>query len=86
MTVAENLSALDPPAPDGEVVRPLTKPIHLTGGIAVLKGSLAPLGGVVKVAGIDQDTRFSGTARVFDGEQAALEAIWRVRSSRELSS
>ena len=74
-TVAENLAALDPPAPDGEVVRPLSRPIHTTGGIAVLRGSLAPQGSVVKVAGLDQDPRFSGTARVFDGEQAALEAI-----------
>jgi dihydroxy-acid dehydratase len=74
-TVAENLEAIDPPAPDGEVVRPLVKPIHATGGIAVLKGSLAPEGSVVKVAGLDQDPKFAGTARVFDGEQAALETI-----------
>jgi dihydroxy-acid dehydratase len=74
-TVAENLAAIDPPAPDGEVVHPLSKPIHVTGGIAVLKGSLAPQGGVVKVAGLDQEPRFAGTARVFDGEQAALETI-----------
>jgi dihydroxy-acid dehydratase len=75
LTVAENLEAIDPPAPDGEVVRPLVKPIHATGGIAVLKGSLAPEGSVVKVAGLDQDPKFAGTARVFDGEQAALETI-----------
>jgi dihydroxy-acid dehydratase len=74
-SIAENLAALDPPGPDGEVVHRLTEPIHTTGGIAVLRGSLAPEGGVVKVAGIDQDTRFVGTARVFDGEQAALDAI-----------
>jgi dihydroxy-acid dehydratase len=74
-TIAENLSGIDPPAPDGEVVRPLSDPIHSTGGIAVLRGSLAPQGGVVKVAGIDQETRFVGTARVFDGEQTALDAI-----------
>ena len=73
-TVAENLAALDPPAPDGEVVHPLSAPIHASGGIAVLRGSLAPNGGVVKVAGIDT-TRFEGTARVFDGEQGALETI-----------
>jgi dihydroxy-acid dehydratase len=74
-TVAENLDALDAPAPAGEVVRPLSRPIHATGGIAVLKGSLAPKGSVVKVAGLDQDPKFTGTARVFDGEQTALEAI-----------
>jgi len=73
-TVAENLAALDPPAPDGEVVHPLTDPIHVDGGIAVLRGSLAPKGAVVKVAGIDSP-RFEGPARVFDGEQGALDVI-----------
>jgi dihydroxy-acid dehydratase len=73
-TVAENLAALDPPPPDGEVVHPLRAPIHADGGIAVLNGSLAPKGSVVKVAGIDQ-LRFEGVARVFDGEQDALDAI-----------
>jgi dihydroxy-acid dehydratase len=73
-TVAENLAALDPPAPDGAVVHPLSDPIHPDGGIAILKGSLAPNGAVVKVAGLDA-TRFEGTARVFDGEQGALDAI-----------
>src|SRR5579863_3231175 len=73
-TVAENLAALSPPAPDGRVVRPLADPIHAQGGIAILSGSLAPSGAVVKVAGIDQAT-FEGRARVFDGEQAALDAI-----------
>jgi dihydroxy-acid dehydratase len=73
-SLAENLAALDPPAPDGEVVHPLQSPIHADGGIAVLRGSLAPKGSVVKVAGIDQ-LRFEGTARVFDGEQDALDAI-----------
>src|ERR1700730_5322676 len=52
-TLAENLAALDPPAPDGDVVHPLTAPIHEQGGIAVLRGSMAPNGAVVKVAGID---------------------------------
>jgi dihydroxy-acid dehydratase len=73
-TVAENLAALDPPAPDGEVVHPVRDPIHEVGGIAVLTGSLAPKGAVVKVAGLDFD-RFEGVARVFDGEAAAMEAI-----------
>jgi len=73
-TVAENLAALDPPAPDGVVVHTLDNPIHAAGGIAVLKGSLAPNGAVVKVAGIDV-LRFEGTARVFDGEAAAMETI-----------
>jgi len=73
-TLAENIAALDPPAPDGDVVRPLRDPIHAQGGIAVLRGSLAPNGGVVKVAGLDSD-RFEGIARVFDGEDAAMDAI-----------
>ncbi len=73
-TVAENLAALDPPQPDGEVVHPLADPIHAQGGIAILAGSLAPKGSVVKVAGIDQP-RFDGVARVFDGEDAAMDAI-----------
>ena len=46
----------------------------MDGGIAILRGSLAPKGAVVKVAGIDQD-RFDGTARVFDGESSAMDAI-----------
>ncbi|HUY64656.1 MAG TPA: dihydroxy-acid dehydratase [Acidimicrobiales bacterium] len=73
-TVAENLEAVAPPVPDGKVVHRLSEPIHTTGGIAVLRGSLAPDGAVVKVAGIDVP-HFEGTARVFDGEQSALEAI-----------
>ncbi|MGZ6966152.1 MAG: dihydroxy-acid dehydratase [Acidimicrobiia bacterium] len=73
-TMAENLEALDPPKPDGEIVHPLSAPIHVMGGIAVLRGSLAPNGGVVKIAGLDQP-RFDGTARVFDGEEAAMEEI-----------
>jgi dihydroxy-acid dehydratase len=73
-TVAENLAALDPPAPDGSVVHPLSDPIHAQGGLAVLTGSLAPKGSVVKVAGLDE-LRFDGRARVFDGEELAMEAI-----------
>ena len=73
-TVAENLAEINPPAPDGDVVHPLSDPIHAQGGIAILRGSLAPKGSVVKVAGIDQ-LSFDGTARVFNGEAAAMEAI-----------
>ena len=73
-TVAENLASLRPPAPEGQVVHPLSAPIHADGGLAILRGSLAPAGAVVKVAGLDFD-RFEGVARVFDGEQPALEAI-----------
>jgi dihydroxy-acid dehydratase len=73
-TVAENLALLDPPAPDGEVIHAFDDPIHDVGGIAVLTGSLAPLGAVVKVAGLDVD-HFDGRARVFDGEDAAMAAV-----------
>ena len=73
-TVAENLAKINPPAPDGVVVHPLSNPINAIGGIAVLRGSLAPAGSVVKVAGIDQYL-FDGVARVFDGEEKALDAI-----------
>jgi dihydroxy-acid dehydratase len=73
-TLAENLASIDPPAPDGDVIHPLGDPIHAIGGIAVLTGSLAPKGAVVKVAGITSD-RFEGPARVFDGEEGAMDAI-----------
>ena len=73
-TMAENLAAMDIPAPDGDVIHTLDNPINASGGIAVLRGSLAPKGSVVKVAGIDT-LSFDGTARVFDGEAAAMEAI-----------
>ncbi|HLI24812.1 MAG TPA: dihydroxy-acid dehydratase [Acidimicrobiales bacterium] len=73
-TVADNLAAAPPAPPDGSVVHPVARPIHADGGIAVLSGTLAPRGAVVKVAGIDAD-RFEGRARVFDGEDGAMDAI-----------
>jgi dihydroxy-acid dehydratase len=73
-TMAENLAALASPGPDGTVVHPLSEPIHTQGGLAILTGSLAPNGSVVKVAGLDQ-FRFDGKARVFDGEEFAMDAI-----------
>ena len=73
-TMAENIAELDPPYIDGKVIRPLDKPIHKTGGLTILSGSLCPEGAVVKSAGFD-DTTFTGTARVFDGERAALDAL-----------
>jgi dihydroxy-acid dehydratase len=74
LTVAQNLELLDVPGPDGDVIHGFDDPIHDIGGIAVLTGSLAPAGAVVKVAGLDVD-RFDGRARVFDGEDAAMEAV-----------
>ncbi|MFD6160491.1 dihydroxy-acid dehydratase [Nocardia sp. NPDC060256] len=73
-TVAENLAAIAPPDPDGKVVRAMTSPIHPTGGITILEGTLAPGGAVVKSAGFDSDV-FTGTARVFDRERAAMDAL-----------
>ncbi len=75
-TVAENLAAIDPPAPDGVVVHPLDAPINSEGGLNVLTGSLAPSGAVVKVAGLSKEQRsFEGPARVFDDEDGAMAAI-----------
>jgi dihydroxy-acid dehydratase len=75
-TMAENLAEINPPAPDGEVLHPLSDPIHSEGGINILTGSLAPRGSVVKVAGLSKDQlHFEGAARVFDGEDGAMAAI-----------
>ena len=73
-TLAENLAELDPEPLDGEVVRTLDNPIHATGGLSVLHGSLAPEGAVVKTAGFDLDV-FEGPARVFERERAAMDAL-----------
>jgi len=75
-TMAENLVDINPPAPDGDVIHPLSQPIHAEGGINVLTGSLAPKGSVVKVAGLTKNQlQFEGPARVFDGEDGAMQAI-----------
>ena len=73
-TMAENLAHIAPPDPDGKVLRALNNPIHPTGGITILHGSLAPEGAVVKSAGFDSSV-FEGIARVFDGERAAMDAL-----------
>ena len=73
-TVAENLAGINPPDPDGKIIRALSNPIHKTGGIAILKGSMAPEGAVVKTAGFDLED-FTGPARVFEREAAAMEAL-----------
>jgi len=75
-TMAENLADINPPAPDGVVIHPLSDPIHKEGGINILTGSLAPNGSVVKVAGLTKEQlQFEGPARVFDGEDGAMDAI-----------
>ena len=73
-TMAENLELLAPPELDGEVLHAMSNPIHRTGGLAVLQGSLAPEGAVVKSAGFDAEV-WEGPARVFDGEQGAMDAV-----------
>ena len=73
-TMAENLAELNPPALDGDVLHAMTNPIHRTGGIAVLQGTLAPEGAVVKSAGFDAEV-WEGPARVFDGEKGAMDAV-----------
>ncbi len=73
-TVAENLAGINPPDPDGKILRALDNPIHRTGGITILGGSLAPEGAVVKSAGFDEEV-FEGTARVFERERAAMDAL-----------
>ncbi|HEX2125400.1 MAG TPA: dihydroxy-acid dehydratase, partial [Thermoleophilaceae bacterium] len=60
--------------PGQRVVRPLADPIKPTGGIAILRGNLAPEGSVVKLSGHER-TRHEGPARVFDGEEAAMAAV-----------
>ena len=73
-TMAENLAGINPPDPDGKIIRALSNPIHKTGGISILKGSMAPDGAVVKTAGFDLED-FTGPARVFERERAAMDAL-----------
>jgi len=73
-TLAENLEGINPPDPDGKIIRAMNNPIHKTGGIAVLRGTMAPQGAVVKTAGFDLET-FTGPARVFEREAAAMQAL-----------
>jgi dihydroxy-acid dehydratase len=73
-TLAENLRDLNPDPVDGDVVHTIDNPIHATGGITVLHGSLAPEGAVVKTAGFDADV-FEGPARVFERERGAMDAL-----------
>ena len=78
-TLAEQIARLGPAAPDGDVIHPLSAPFKPTGGLRLLRGSLAPDGGaVIKLAGVEggmENGRFVGRARVFDSEQALTEAL-----------
>jgi dihydroxy-acid dehydratase len=73
-TMAENLAKINPPDPDGKIIFAVKNPIHKTGGLVILKGSLAPEGAVIKAASIDEPI-FEGTAKVFDDEKDAMEAV-----------
>ena len=73
-TLAENLADLNPDPVDGTVIHGFNNPIHETGGITILHGSMAPEGAVVKSAGFDSDV-FEGPARVFERERAAMDAL-----------
>ena len=73
-TVGENIRGKKPL--DSEVIRPLERPYHETGGLAVLFGNLAPEGAVVKRSAVDESMlRHRGPARVFDSEEEALRMI-----------
>jgi len=72
-TIAEEANTAKE-APGQEVVRKLNAPLKPTGGLVILKGNLAPEGCVVKVAGHNIQN-FRGTARVFDSEEAAFQAV-----------
>ena len=68
---------------DEEVIRSMDRPFHIQGGIAVLKGNLAPEGSVVKQSAVSEGMfQFTGTAKVFDSEAASIEAIDDFRSPR----
>jgi dihydroxy-acid dehydratase len=69
--IADEAKVLDP-----EVIRPMTRPFHKEGGIAVLKGNLAPEGAVVKQSAVSEKMlRFTGNAKVFDSEESAIASI-----------
>ena len=73
-TVSENLEKAR--VLDDTVIRPLENPYHAQGGLAFLKGGLAPLGAIVKQSAVAEEMlRHEGPARVFDGEEAAFKAI-----------
>ena len=72
-TIAENMASVKW-NPDQDVIWPADKPITPTGGVVGLKGTLAPDGGIVKVAGLER-LQFRGPARCFDCEEEAFEAV-----------
>ncbi len=73
-TLAENLESLPALQEGQEIIKPLSEPIKRTGHIQILKGNLAPEGSVAKVTGKEGE-KFTGPAKVFDGEQAMIDAL-----------
>ena len=73
-TLAQSLA--DSLGADGEIIRPTDNPLHPSGGVVVLKGSLCPDGALIKIAGL-KSLVFEGRARVFDGEEACVEVVSR---------
>ena len=73
-TLADSLA--DSPGADGEIIRPTGSPLHPSGGVVVLKGSLCPDGALIRIAGL-KSLVFEGRARVFDGEEACVDVVKR---------
>ncbi|MFP6797335.1 MAG: dihydroxy-acid dehydratase [Pseudomonadales bacterium] len=73
-TLKENLREVEPYPADQEIIRPLTNPIKKDSHLVILYGNVAPEGAVAKITG-KEGLRFTGTARTFQGEEAAREAI-----------
>jgi dihydroxy-acid dehydratase len=78
-TLAEQVGRLNPPAPDHEVIYSVARPFKETGGLRLLTGNVAPGGGaIIKLAGVEggiKGGRFTGRARVFNSEQALIDAL-----------
>ena len=75
-TIGENLTSMNIPEPEQQIVRSVDNPIHSVGTAMILKGSLAPDGAVIKIAGVEM-TKFTGKARVFEREEYAFDAVSR---------
>ena len=73
-TIKENLSSMNIPELEQQIVKSVENPIHSVGTAVILKGSLAPDGAVIKTAGVEM-TKFTGKARVFDREEYAFDAV-----------
>ncbi len=78
-TLSEQVTRLNPPAADHEVIFSVAKPFKNTGGLRLLRGNLAPEGGaILKLAGVESgivDGIFTGRARVFNGERSLIKAL-----------